>query len=190
MLSTVDTSHFQKWLPTLQGISRTLNKDVAATATRFTQILQAGISEKRAPHCRSDRQSHTNLNSPRCHCQDVNNSASTTSGPSDATEINTHLQPDTASNTFHRQVSHLTTHNTVTSLETHLVTDTSLDGHTAFFTTLQIVTSQGCKPLHIKVDPGADCSTIPLSCFCTAFPKHFTKSGALKKSALKPKWVT
>ena len=109
---------FSKWLPTLQGISRTLNKDVAATATRFMQILQAEILGKTAAHCRSDRQSPTNLNSPRCHCQDVPNTASTTSGPSNATNINTCLKPETASNTFHQQVSHLTTHDTVSSLET------------------------------------------------------------------------
>ena len=28
-----------------------------------------------------------------------------------------------------------------------------------------------------------------LSCFHKAFPKHFTKSGALKKSVLKPTWM-
>ena len=76
------------------------------------------------------------------------------------------------------------------SIETNLITDTALDGHTVFHTTLQIVTSQGCKNLQVKVDPGADCSIIPLSCFCSAFPKHFTKSGALKKSALQPTHTT
>ena len=131
------------------------------------------------------------LNSPRCHCQGVCNTASTTSGPSDATKINTCLQSDTASNTFHhQQVSHLTSHNRASSVETHLITDTVLDGHRAFHTTFQIVTSQGSKPLHVKVDPGADCSTIPMSHFCSAFPKHFTKSGALKKSVLKPMYAT
>ena len=125
------------------------NKVHANTSSR-------NIRKNRAPHHRSDRQSPTNLNSPIHHCQDVNNTASTISGPSNATDINTCLKPETASNTFHRQVSHLTAHNTVTSLETHLVMDTMLDGHTAIFTTLQIVTSQGCKPCHVKVDPGAD----------------------------------
>ena len=112
------------------------------------------------------------------------------SGPSDATDINTHLKPDTASNMFHQQVSHLTIHNTVSSLETNLVTDIVIDGHTEFHTTLQVITSQGSKPLHVKVDPGAECSSIPLSHFCKAFPKYFTRSGALKKSALKPMWMT
>ena len=55
------------------------------------------------------------------------------------------------------------------SIETKLITDTTLDGHTAFHTTLQIVTSQGCKNLQVKVDPGADFSTIPLSRFCSTF---------------------
>ena len=155
------------------------NKVQAYTSCRNTR-------KNRAPHHRSDKQRPTNLNSPRCHCQDEHNTASTTSGPSNATKINTCLQPNTASNTFHQQVSHLTTHNTASSIETHLITDIALDGQTAFHTTLQIVTSQGCKSLHVKVDPGADCSIIPLSHFCSAFPKHFTRSGALKKSALKP----
>ena len=42
----------------------------------------------------------------------------------------------------------------------------------------------------MKVDAGADCTIMPLPCFHTAFPKHFTKSGALKKSTLKPTWAT
>ena len=84
----------------------------------------------------------------------------------------------------------MTSHYTASSIETDLITDTALDGHTAFHTTLQIVTSQGCKNLQVKVDPGADLSTIPLSCFRSAFPKHFTKSGALKKNALKPMYAT
>ena len=76
------------------------------------------------------------------------------------------------------------------SIETNLITDTALDGHTAFHTTLQVVTSQGCKNLQVKVDPGAESSIIPLSRFCSAFPKHFSKSGALKKSALQPMYAT
>ena len=123
--------------------------------------------EKRAPHCRSDRQSPPKLSSPRCHCLDATNTASTTSGPSDATKKNTCLQPDTTSDTFHHlQVSHLTSHNTASSIETNLITDTALDGHTAFHTTLQIVTSQGCKSLQVKVDPGAESSLIPVSLLC------------------------
>ena len=155
-----------------------------------TNTPSSDIRKNKAPHCKSDRQSPTNLNSPRCHCQDVSNTASTTSGPSDATDINICLKPETASNTSHQQVSHLATHNTVASLETHLITDTTIDGQTEFHTMLQVTTSQGCKPLHVKVDPGAESSLFPLSHFCHAFPKHFTKSGALKKAALIPMWQT
>ena len=46
------------------------------------------------------------------------------------------------------------------------------------------------QTLQVKVNPGTDCPIMPLSCFHTAFPKHFTKSEALKKSALKPTWMT
>ena len=150
-----------------------------------TYTSHKSIRENRAPHCRSDRQSPLKLNSHRCHCLHATNAASTTSGPSNATKTNTRLQPDTASSTFHHiQVSHLTSHYMASSIETNLLTDTVLDGHTAFHTTLQIVTSQGCKNLQVKVDPDADLSTIPLSHFHSTFPKHFTKSGALKKTAL------
>ena len=140
-----------------------------------TYTSHRNIRENRAPHCRSDRQSPLKLNSHTRHCLHATNAASTTSEPSNATKTNTRLQPDTASNTFHHiQVSHLTSHHTASRIETDLLTDTELDGHTAFHTTLQIVTSQGCKNLQVKVDPGADLSTIPLSRFCSAFPKHFT----------------
>ena len=133
------------------------NKVHAYTSHRNTR-------KNRAPHCRSDRQSPPKLNSHRCYCQDALNTASTTSGPSNATKINTCLQPDTALITFHhQQVSHLTSHNMASSIETNLITDTMLDGHTAFHTTLQIVTSQGCKNLQVKVDPGTDSSIIPVS---------------------------
>ena len=151
-----------------------------------TNTSHRNTRKNRAPHCRSDRQSPTMLNSPRCHCQDAHYTASTTSGPSNATKINTCPQPDTASITFqHQQVSHLTSHNMASSIETHLITDTAIDAHTAFHTTLQIVTSQGCKPLHVKVDPGADCSTIPLSHFQSAFPKHFYKVWSFEEICLK-----
>ena len=159
------------------------NKVHANTSHRNTR-------KNRVPHHRSDRQSPTNLNSPIYHCQDVHNTASTTSGPSDATKINTCLQYDTASNTFHQQVSHLTTHNMASSVETHLITDSVIDGQTAFHTTLQIVTSQGGKPPLCK--SGSRCrlqynSPVPLP---FSISKHFTKSGALKKSALKPMYAT
>ena len=65
-----------------------------------------------------------------------------------------------------------------------------IDGQTEFHTTLQVITSQGSKPLHVKVDPRAECSSIPPSHFHKAFTKHFTKSRTLKKSALKATWMT
>ena len=48
-----------------------------------------------------------------------------------------------------------------------------------------MVTKEGCKPLLVKVDPGADINTIPLSHCKTIFPQHFTKDGHLKKNVLR-----
>ena len=68
------------------------------------------------------------------------------------------------------------------SIETNLITDNRIRWtHSISYNPCQVVTSQGCKNLQVKVDPGAESSIIPLSRFCSAFPKHFSKSGALKK---------
>ena len=62
--------------------------------------------------------------------------------------------------------------------------DVASDGHTSFHTKLQMVTKQGSKPLPVRVDPGADVNTIPLTKYRKLFPAHFTKAGNLKQKAL------
>ena len=74
---------------------------------------------------------------------------------------------------------------TTTCNEGQLYTDWAPDGQTSFHTTLQMVTKQGCKPLPVKVDPGADINTIPLTHYKTIFPQYFTRDGHLKKNVLK-----
>ena len=69
--------------------------------------------------------------------------------------------------------------------EGQLHTDLALDGQRSFHTTLKKVTKQGCKPLPVKVDPGADINTIPLNHYKTIFPQYFTKDGHLKKEVLR-----
>ena len=88
--------------------------------------------------------------------------------------------------TPHRhQVSHIMSfHPTIAYDEGQLYTDWAPDGQMSFHTTLQMVTKQGCKPLPVKVDPGADINTIPLTRYKTIFPQHFTRDGHLKKNAL------
>ena len=84
------------------------------------------------------------------------------------------------------RVSHIMSFNpTTTCNEGQLYTDQEPDGQTSFHTTLQMVTKQGCKPLPVKVDPGADINTIPLTHYKTIFPQHFPKDGHLKKNVLR-----
>ena len=71
------------------------------------------------------------------------------------------------------------------SNEDQLYTDRAPNGQRSFHTTLQLVTKQGCKSLLVKVDPGADVNTIPLSQYETLLPNHFTRDGHLKKNALR-----
>ena len=62
------------------------------------------------------------------------------------------------------QVSHiLLTAPKPNEAEGKLITNTVSDGQTSFHTTLQVITKQGTKPIPVKVDPGADVNTIPLS---------------------------
>ena len=65
-----------------------------------------------------------------------------------------------------------------------LITDTALDGQPSFHTTLQVITKQGTKPIPVKVDPGADVNTIPLSCYKELFRKNLTEAGHIKNNVL------
>ena len=83
------------------------------------------------------------------------------------------------------QVSHIMSFDPNTAChEGQLYTDWAPDGHILFCTTLQMVTKQGCKPLPVKVDPGADINTIPLTFYKTMFPQCSKKDGHLKKNVL------
>ena len=70
--------------------------------------------------------------------------------------------------------------------EGSLLMDTVSDKYNSFHTMLQIIISQGSKPLLIKVVPGKDVNTISLSRNHKQLPKHFTKAGILKQNVLQP----
>ena len=82
-LKTINNSHFPfskmvtNTIQSIQDIKQRCcshyNKVHASTSCRNTR-------KNKAPQHRSDRQSPTNLNSPRHHCQDVHNTDSITSG--------------------------------------------------------------------------------------------------------------
>ena len=70
--------------------------------------------------------------------------------------------------------------------EGKLLTDTASNSQTSFHTTLQIITNHGTKPISVKVNPGTDVNTIPLSHYKKLFRKNFTKVGHLKHNVLHP----
>ena len=86
---------------------------------------------------------------------------------------------------YRHQVSHLISSDTSQTQKGQLYTDRAPDGHRSFHTMLQLVTKQGCQSILVKVDPGADVNTIPLSHFKTLFPQDFNKNGNLKKNILR-----
>ena len=83
------------------------------------------------------------------------------------------------------QVSHIT-FNFHSSPEDKLPTDVTSNGQTTLHTMLQMITKQGSKSNPVKVDPGADVNTIPLSKYRKLFPAQFTKAGNLKQKSLHP----
>ena len=85
---------------------------------------------------------------------------------------------------YRHQVNHIMSFNSSCN-EGQLYTDRAPDGQRTFHTTLQLITKQGCRSLLVKVDPGTDVITIPLSPYTTLFPKHFSKDGHLKQNALR-----
>ena len=84
------------------------------------------------------------------------------------------------------EISHLTNKSSSSHTVFNLPADIASDGHTAFHTTLQMVTKHGCKPIPVKIDTGAEINTVPLSKYKKLFPAHVTKSGNLKTKALYP----
>ena len=70
--------------------------------------------------------------------------------------------------------------------EGQLITDRASDGHTSFHTALQVDTKQDAKSISVKVDPGAEVNTIPLSQYRKLFKKNFTKAGNIKNNVLHP----
>ena len=64
--------------------------------------------------------------------------------------------------------------------------DVASDGQISFHITLQMVNKQGSKSLPVKVNPGVDVNTIPLTKYRKLFLAHFTKAGNLKQKALHP----
>ena len=67
-----------------------------------------------------------------------------------------------------------------------LITDRASDGHTSFHTMLQVDTKQGAKSIPVKVDPGAEVNTIPLSWYRKLFKKNVTKAENIKNNVLHP----
>ena len=90
---------------------------------------------------------------------------------------------------YRYKVSHLTSSPNLSQVdEGQLYTNRAPDGYRSFHTTLQLITKQGCKPLQVKVNQGAEANIIPLSRYRSLFPQHFHANSTLKANSLrKPK---
>ena len=95
----------------------------------------------------------------RHHCQSTNTEIDATRKPSKMRRCLS--QETTTSNTTSQQFSHFTTVNPISNMDTCLITDTTIEGHTSLHTTLQVITSQGSKLLHVKVNPWSSMQFYP-----------------------------
>ena len=68
----------------------------------------------------------------------------------------------------------------------YLYTEKASDGQTTFYIWLQLLSHDGMKQMTIKIDPGAQVNTIPLSKYHTLFPPKLNKSRFPKAKALLP----
>ena len=101
----------------------------------------------RSPNHRNDRQHPLISSSYRSHCQSTNIKFDPARSPSELIRC---LSPEITSNNISpQQVSHFTTVNPISSMDACLITETAIDVHTSFHTTLQVLTCQGSKPLNI-----------------------------------------
>ena len=63
------------------------------------------------------------------------------------------------------QINHITFKIPHSDQEGRLLTDTTSDRHTSFYTMLQMMTKQGSKSLQVRIGPGAEVNMIPLSMY-------------------------
>ena len=70
--------------------------------------------------------------------------------------------------------------------EGSLLMESVYNGKAEFFTCLMFPTRNGMKSMTVKIDPGAEVNTIPLSRYCKIFPHKIDESRYPKQSTLIP----
>ena len=75
---------------------------------------------------------------------------------------------------------------TMAQPEGSLYTESVSDGQVSFYTRLQLPTHDGTKLMTVKINPGAQVNTIPLSKYHTLFPHKVDDSRYPKPNALSP----
>ena len=70
--------------------------------------------------------------------------------------------------------------------EGKLFTESASDGQVAFCTCLHLPAQSGTKSMTVKIDPGTQVNTIPLSKYHTLYPNKLTKSRYPKAKTLMP----
>ena len=75
---------------------------------------------------------------------------------------------------------------TGTQAESKLFTERASNGQVAFYTCLDLPAQSGTKTMAVKIDPGTQVNTSPLSRYCTLFPNCLNKSRYPKAKALMP----
>ena len=148
--------------------SSSRSRSTRSSSRRHNRSLSRG----RQPHRRS-QSSHRGSSNSISPSQDCHDKRSPRHGRCSSTP-------------YRNQVSHLTSSIFQSQVnEGQLYTDMAQDGHQLFHMTLQLITKQSCKPLSVKVTPGADANIIPLSQYGSIFLQHFHSNRTLKVNSLR-----
>ena len=138
---------------------------------------------------------HCTSHSPHRHCRRSHSSCSHSRTPSCSPSCGTSHRHSSCSkrhSTPHRSfqdaidvipADSVTTGNWA---EGNLFMERASDGQVAFFTCMNLPAQSGTKTMVVKIDPGTQVNTIPLSRYHTLFPNKLTESRYPKAKSLMP----
>ena len=127
-----------------------------------------------SPH-RHCHRSHSSCSHSRTHSCNPSHSPSHCTSPRHSSHSKRHSTPHRY---FQDSIDVIPADSITTGsrAEGKLFMERASDGQVAFYTCLDMPARSGTKTMVVKMDPGAQVNTIPLSRYCTLFPNHLNKS--------------
>ena len=133
-------------------------------------------------HCHRSHSSHSHSRTPPC-----SPSCSPTCGT--LPRCSSHSKRHSTPHRYYQDALEIIPADSITTgsrAEGKLFTESASDGQVAFYTHLHPPAWSGIKTTTVKIDPGVQVNTIPLSKYHTLYPNKLTKSRYSKTKTLMP----